>query len=57
MSIALQDAIVSGPADPGDAPLGEETSIGPAEYERIMRRVLGDGDGTDTRVCAFNSSI
>lgn len=57
MSIAQQDAIISDHADLGDVPLGEEMSIDHAEYERTMRRVLGDDDGTDTRVCAFNSSI
>ncbi len=40
-----------------DILLGEDVLIDDEEYKRIMQRVMGDEDGTDTRVSAFNSSI
>jgi len=43
--------------DLNDVPLGEDVPIDDEEYRRIMQRVMGDGDGADTDVCAFNSSI
>jgi hypothetical protein len=36
-----------------DPPLDDLSAVTDEECARIMRRVMGDGDG----VCAFNSSI
>jgi hypothetical protein len=43
--------------DLDEAPLDAEITVDGTEYARIMRRIGVPDDGTDTRVCAFNSSI
>jgi len=57
MSIEAQDVIASDLPDLSDLTLAEGAGIDDEEYARIMRRVHGGGEGTDTTVSAFNSSI
>jgi FXSXX-COOH protein len=54
MSTKLLETAAS---DMRELPLDAEAGIDDAEYARIMRRVNGGDGGTDTDVCAFNSSI
>lgn len=56
MSTLPLEAVESAAPDLDGLPFDAEASIGDAEYARIMRRIIGDS-GTDTGVCAFNSSI
>jgi hypothetical protein len=57
MAATQVEAVKSGVPDIHGLPLDVEVSIEDAEYDRIMRRILGQDDGSDTPVSAFNSSI
>ena len=56
MSVTEAETIESAAQDLADVPL-DEIAVSDDEYAQIMRRVTGDNPGTDTKVCAFNSSI
>jgi len=57
MATVQAEAVATKVSDMHDLPLDAAAGIGADEYARIMRRVNGVAQGTDTPVSAFNSSI